>query len=197
MKMKNYEIKKSKFFEIKKQLNFQWKFRWKISRFFDLKIFGRPISKCSNFFRNKPFWSSFFSKLCRFPRRTRWKLFPGCYAALSVMMGHEKVTTAPQWGLYFARFFIGFAEASGGDICSQTSKNCKKIPPGANQLLLIREVHDMNLIPYDFRKEIRQGPYSSIIQPVITALTPAAPQPDSWPDSANCVKFMKNATKPP
>ena len=88
---KNFEIEKCWFFSSKfplnimwkwkfsgsKILNFQWKFRWKFSIFFDLKIFGRLISKCSNFFRNEPFWSRFFSKLCRFSRRTRWKLFPG------------------------------------------------------------------------------------------------------------------------
>ena len=31
-----------------------------IFEIFDLKIFARSISKCSNFFHNKPFWSFFF-----------------------------------------------------------------------------------------------------------------------------------------
>ena len=37
--------------------------RWKFSKNLDLKNFGWPISKCSNFFRNKPFWSRFFFKV--------------------------------------------------------------------------------------------------------------------------------------
>ena len=48
----------------------------KIFEIFDLKIFGRPIPKCSNFFHNKPFWSRFFSKLCRFSWRTWWNRSP-------------------------------------------------------------------------------------------------------------------------
>ena len=72
--LKNFEIFRSRFFSF--SYNFQWKVRWKFSRFFDLKNFGRPISKCSNFFHNKPFWSRFFSKLCRFSWRTRWHRIP-------------------------------------------------------------------------------------------------------------------------
>ena len=48
----------------------------KIFEIFDLKFFGRPISKYSIFFRNKPFWSRFFSKLCRFSWRTSWNRSP-------------------------------------------------------------------------------------------------------------------------
>ena len=38
----------------------------KILDIFDLKIFGRSISKCSNFFPNKPFWSRFFQSCVYF-----------------------------------------------------------------------------------------------------------------------------------
>ena len=55
---KNERKKRSRKFSFSH--NFQENFRWKFSRFFDLKNFGRPISKCSNFFHNKPFWSRFF-----------------------------------------------------------------------------------------------------------------------------------------
>ena len=63
---------------------FNEKIRSKFLIFFDPKNFGRPIWKCSNFFQHKPFWSRFFSKLCRFSWRTHrnrspidWERFRG------------------------------------------------------------------------------------------------------------------------
>ena len=70
------KIQKNRKFSISKIFIFI-EFSMKISmKIFDLKIFGWPISKCSNFVRNKPFWSRFFSKLCRFSWRRRWHRNP-------------------------------------------------------------------------------------------------------------------------
>ena len=74
----------------------------KIFEIFDLKNFGRSISKCSNFFHNKPFWSRFFSKLCRFPWRRR---YTRCTMISSTLEGVcLLLSTSRQFCLLFVTF---------------------------------------------------------------------------------------------
>ena len=59
-------------------IQFTMKISMKNFEIFRSQNFRRPISKYSNFFLDKPFWSRFFSKVCGFSWRRRWNRVPGC-----------------------------------------------------------------------------------------------------------------------
>ena len=94
----------SNFFEIEKNStgfsmkNFDGKFE-----IFRFDIFGRPISKCSNFSHNKRFWSRFFPKLCVFSWRTWWNLFP--VEQRSAMRSHTLLEPSKFAYLFFNEIF--------------------------------------------------------------------------------------------
>ena len=91
----------------------------KIFEIFDLKNFGRSISKCSNFFHNKPFWSRFFSKLCRFSWRRRWHRNP-CH--LKRLNGRTKKMYSSEIYLSLAQGFPKYQEASS-ECCPCTPRS--------------------------------------------------------------------------